>query len=70
MEALQNMGDSANDAAKSNLLTAQADIDAKAEEYNRKFIQEFVTMYAENPSAAKHKYYLEKTGFDINMEDG
>lgn len=70
MEALQNLGNSANDAAKGNLLQAQADIDAKAEEDNRKFISAFVTLYADDPNAAKQKYYLEKTGFDINEDAG
>ena len=69
MEALEN-DDSAADTAKSNLLTAQADIDARAEEENRKFIEEFVTIYAENPTAAKKKYYLDKVGFDIDEEAG
>ena len=52
------------------MLTAQADIDAAAEEANRKFIMEFVKMYAESPDAAKRKYYLEKPGFDIETEHG
>ena len=51
-------------------MTAQADIDARAEEENRKFIQEFVTIYAEDPVQAKKKYYLEKVGFDIEEESG
>ena len=69
LEALEN-DDNAADTAKSNLLTAQADIDARAEEENRKFIQEFVTIYAEDPVAAKKKYYMEKVGFDIDGEPG
>lgn len=70
MDQLENEGDLATQGAKSNLLTAQADIDAAAEEANRKFITEFVKMYAESPDAAKRKYYLEKPGFDIETEHG
>ena len=44
MESLENDA-SAADTAKGNLMTAQADIDARAEEENRKFIQEFVKIY-------------------------
>jgi len=69
MEALENDA-TASDTAKSNLLTAHADIDAKAEEDNRKFITEFVKIYAEDPVLAKKKYYLEKVGFDIEEESG
>ena len=44
-------------------MTAQADIDARAEEENRKFIKEFVTIYAEDPVQAKKKYYLETVSY-------
>ena len=51
-------------------MTAQADIDARAEEDNRKFIQEFVTLYAEDPDLAKKKYYSEKVSIDIDTDEG
>ena len=62
--------DTVNEAAKGNLLTAQADIDAKAEEENRKFIQAFVMLYQDDPVKAKRKYYLDKCGFDIETDTG
>ena len=58
------------DQIKGSLLLAQADIDARAEEENRQFISEFVTLYADNPLSAKKKYYMEKVGFDIESEAG
>ena len=63
------LGDGA-DQTKNSLLLAQADIDARAEEENRQFISEFVTLYADDPVAAKKKYYMEKVGFDIESEAG
>ena len=53
MNALENDATNQTQAAMSNLLTAQADIDAKAEEDNRKYMQEFVKLYAEDPFLAK-----------------
>ena len=58
------------DQIKGSLLLAQADIDARAEEENRQFISEFVSLYADDPLAAKKKYYMEKVGFDIESEAG
>ena len=70
MQSLESDASQTTDATKSNILQAQADIDAKAEDDNRAFITDFVKKYAEDPHSAKHKYYLEKTGFDIDTDEG
>ena len=49
MQSLENNTGEISETAKSNLLTAQADIDARAEEENRKFLTDFVKLYQEDP---------------------
>ena len=50
--------------------TTKEEIEEAAIEANRKFMQEFATLYQESPEAARHKYYLEKCHFDTSTEEG
>jgi len=41
-----------------------------AEDANMRFMNEFVKLYAQDPLAARAKYYLEKVHIDINTDEG
>ena len=69
MQALEGL-EEGTEAQKGNLMTAQADLDKKAEEDNIKFMQDFVTLYAADAKAARASYYKIKVGLDIDTPEG
>jgi len=54
----------------SNLQAAQECLDQEIEAENLKFMTEFVTMYQQDPEAAKNHYYRSKVQIECTTDGG